>query len=115
LCVEADAPNDLCGKILAGTGLTYHTYPCTKCIQDTHRRFGLDFLEAWLDDIIDATEAQARLAAKRATEVVPDAKADELDRIDAERRRQAPAAAAAPSQALRDALEAAFQRDPEPE
>lgn len=62
--------NEICGKVLAGTGLDHHTFPCALHVSDYRTRFGIDvfidgfidleqaarFQRMWPDEVVEARE-----------------------------------------------------------
>ncbi len=52
--VVPDQPNSVCQKCLP-PDMTYHTFPCMRCMADWRRRFGLNDL---VDALVDVGQAQ---------------------------------------------------------
>jgi hypothetical protein len=66
--------NEICAKVLAGTGLDFHVFPCALHVADYRTRFGIDTL---LDSFIDLEQAA------RFTREWPDAHIEERERGEA--------------------------------
>lgn len=63
--------NDVCQKVVHGTNLQYHEFPCINCNVHFKNTYGGDML---VDALIDLEQAQ------RLRDVAPNAKVEDLER-----------------------------------